>query len=171
MSRWIGFVLTSLLAVAAHCAQPLQPALQQLPDARFPVANKVVTGTLDASQIASLPRAGIRHIVNLRPAEEHPSLDEARVANEHGLEYHAIPIKGAQSLTLENAKALDRVLGEIGDEPTLLHCSSGNRVGALIAVREAWIKGKSPEEAVGIGKAWGLAGLEESVRALLEERP
>lgn len=171
MSRSIALLFASLLALAAHAAEPLEHSLRDLSNARFPTANKVVSGTLDASQIALLPEVGIRHVVNLRPPEENPTFDEARAVEDQGLEYHTLPIKGAQSLTLENARALDRILEEIGDEPALLHCSSGNRVGALIAIRAAWVQGKSPEEALTIGKRWGLKQLEEPVRTLLEARP
>ncbi len=171
MLQSIALVFASLLALAAHSAEPLEHSLRELPNARFPTANKVVSGALDASQIALLPEAGIRHVVNLRPPEENPTFDEARAVEEQGLEYHALPIKGAQSLTLGNAQALERILEEIGDEPALLHCSSGNRVGALIAIRAAWVQGKSPEEALEIGERWGLTRLAQPVRALLEAQP
>jgi uncharacterized protein (TIGR01244 family) len=166
----------ALLAILGSCALLVQAAdtratLSELPQARFPVPNRVVSGAIDASHIDLLKRAGIRHVVNLRPADENPTFDEARAVEEQGLEYHAVPVKGAQSLTRENARALDRILKEIGDEPALLHCSSGNRVGALVAVREAWINGKSPEEAVAIGKEWGLTSLDGAVRTRFEERP
>lgn len=171
MLQPIALVFTLLLAFAAHSAEPLEHSLRELPNAHFPTANKVVSGALDASQLALLSRAGIRHVVDLRPPEENPSFDEARAVEDHGLEYHALPIEGEQSLTLENAQALERILEDIGDEPALLHCSSGNRVGALIAIRAAWVQGKSPEEALEIGKRWGLTRLAQPVRALLEARP
>lgn len=171
MLRSIALVLASLLAFAANSSEPLEHALRELPNARFPTESKVVSGTLDASQIALLSRAGIRHIVNLQPPEENPTFDEARAVEDHGLEYHALPIEGAQSLTLENVQALERILEYIGDEPALLHCSSGNRVGALIALRATWIQGKSLEEALEIGERWGLIRLAQPVRALLEARP
>lgn len=169
MWRLIVIAVGSLLALAAYAAEPLERALHELPDARFPTANKVVSGAIEESHFALLRDAGIRHIVNLRPAEENPKIDEAELAREYGIEYHAIPIKGAQSLTVENARDLDRILAGIGDEPALLHCSSGNRVGALIAVREAWVKGKSAEESIAAGREWGLTRLEQPVRALLEQ--
>jgi uncharacterized protein (TIGR01244 family) len=167
----IALLFAALLVFPAHSAEPLEHSLRELPNARFPAANKVVSGALDASQIALLPGAGIRHVVNLRPPEENPTFDEARSVEDQGLEYHALPIEGAQSLTLENVQALERILEEIGDEPALLHCSSGNRVGALIAIRAAWVQGKSTEEALEIGERWGLKQLEEPVRTLLEARP
>lgn len=143
--------------------------LRDLPQVRFPAPNRVVSGALDASHLDAVQRAGIRHVVSLRPAEENPKFDEAQAVGRLGLEYHELPIEGAQSLTKENAEAFDRILKEIGDESALLHCSSGNRVGALIAIREAWIRGESPEQAIAKGKRWGLTQLEGAVRAVLEE--
>jgi hypothetical protein len=49
----------------------------------------VVSGAIDASHVATPRRAGIRHVVNLRPAEENPEFDEASVVAEQGLEYHS----------------------------------------------------------------------------------
>ena len=127
----------------------------------------MVSGTINDAHLDVIKAAGIRHVVSLRPAEENPSFDEPSAVAAHGLVFHAIPIKGPQSLTRDNAQALDDVLRQIGDEPALLHCSSGNRVGALIALREAWIKGQPAEEAIATGKRWGLAALEGAVRNTL----
>lgn len=134
-----------------------------------PQADRIVSGAIGAADIGRLRAAGIRHLINLRTVEESEGLDEARIAAGLGIAYHSIPIQGAQSLTVENARKLDAALAEAGDELTLVHCGSGNRVGALIAVREAWIRGRSTEDAVAEGKRWGLTSLEASVRGLLEK--
>lgn len=142
--------------------------LASLPHAKFPAPAKVVSGAIDGEQIEAVRDAGIRHIVNLRPAQENPQFDEAGAVEASGLQYHHLPIAGAQSLTRENVAAFDEMLEEIGDEPTLLHCASGNRVGALVALREAWVHGRPLEEAIAEGKRWGLTGLEGAVREKLE---
>lgn len=163
------FVLACVVALSTYAGSTASGLLEKLPQARMPAPNRIVSAGIDSSHMETLRRAGIRHIVNLRPAEETPDFDEARTAAEHGLVYHGIPIRGAESLTIENVRKLDRILQEIGDEPALLHCSSGNRVGALIALREAWINEQSPERALAVGREWGLTRLEPSVRALLEK--
>ncbi len=168
MLRLSLLLLAAIFGVAAHAAELDVQALRDFPEVRFPAPNRVVSGAISEAQLSALRSAGIRHVVNLRPIEENPNFDEARAAKALGLEYHAIPIEGAQSLTMENARALDRTLKEIGDEPALLHCSSGNRVGALIALREAWIVGVPVEQAIATGKKWGLTRLEQPVRALLD---
>lgn len=130
-----------------------------------------MSGAIDAADVGRIRAAGVKHVINLRTAEESAGFDEARIATGLGLDYHAIPIAGAQSLTKENAQKLDELLDQAGDELTLIHCASGNRVGALIAVREAWIKGQPTEAAIAEGKRWGLTSLEEAVRAALRDAP
>lgn len=161
-------VLTLSLAFAAFAtASTPEEILKALPQVRFPEAHRVVSGAIDEAHMQAIKASGIQHVVSLRPAEENPNFDEPSAAAAQGLEFHAIPIKGPQSLTRENAQTLDDVLAEIGEESALLHCSSGNRVGALIALREAWIKGRPTEEAIETGKRWGLAALENAVRTTL----
>lgn len=140
-----------------------------LPNLQRPQENRIVSGAIDAADIGRLRAAGIKHLINLRTVAESEGLNEAGIAAGLGIAYHSIPIQGAQSLTEENARKLDSALAEAGDELTLVHCGSGNRVGALIAVREAWMRGRSTEDALAEGKRWGLTSLETSVRGLLEQ--
>jgi uncharacterized protein (TIGR01244 family) len=162
---------TALVASAlGQAVEPVEDALSDLPRVRFPEPGRIVSGAIDARHIEALKRAGIRHVVNLRPVEENPGFDEVKVVTEHGLRYHAIAIHGPQSLTKQNVEEFDRVLAEIDNEPALIHCSSGNRVGAMIALREGWMRGASVQEAIELGKRWGLGALEAPVKALLQER-
>lgn len=143
--------------------------LGDLPNLLHPQENRIVAGAIDAADLGRLRAAGIKHVISLRTAEEVQGFDEAGIAAGLGIDYHSIPIKDAQSLTKENAAALDALLIQIGDEPTLVHCGSGNRVGGLIAVREALINGQSTDAAIAEGKRWGLTSLEGAVRTALEE--
>lgn len=158
----------SLLAIALSSHAADTDALADLPQVRFPEAHRVVSGAIDGAHVERLREAGIRHVINLRPIAENPEFDEAGIVEQHGLSYHYLPIEGAQSLTRDNVLAFDRILSEVGDEPTLIHCSTGNRVGALIALREAWVRGRDPREAIEEGRRWGLTRLEGAVRSALE---
>src|SRR5690606_38327465 len=51
--------------------------------------------------------------------------------------------------------------------PALVHCASGNRVGALAALRAAWLQGADEEAAIAEGRRWGLRSLETEVRSSL----
>lgn len=159
------FVLIGLAQVAEAGDLPID---LQLPSMRTPQPQRIVSGAIDARELGRLRAAGVKHIINLRTSEEAQGFDEAGIAAGLGLHYGSIPILGAQSLTRENAARLDELLRAAGDEPTLVHCASGNRVGALIALRAALIEGQSAEAAVAEGKRWGLTSLEGAVRTVLE---
>lgn len=128
-----------------------------------------VGGQPTAADIAAFAREGGRHVINLRPPSETPGLDEAAVATAAGLAYHNLPIAGPGDLTRANVQTLDRLLSRLEGEKTLLHCSSSNRVGALMALRAAWLHGASDEEALAIGREHGLAGLQGQVEKLLRK--
>jgi accessory colonization factor AcfC len=113
--------------------------------------------------------AGIRQVIDLRLDDETPDFDESAAVKSAGLGYRGLPIRGAGDLTLENARQLDRLIAEVGTSPTLIHCSSGNRVGALIALRSAWIQGQPVDIATAEGRRWGLKALEPAVRKILSE--
>ena len=143
--------------------------LAELHNPGHPEPHRIVSGALNASDLQRLHAAGLRHLINLRTPEETPDFDEAQVAHVLGIDYAGIPIKGPSTFTRDNAARLDDLLRRAGDEPTLIHCASGNRVGALIALRAAWIQGQPIEAAIAEGKRWGLTSLEPSVRSALEQ--
>lgn len=156
------------LAFAGAAASAEQTPEERLPKAWYPEPNRIASGALDEQTIARLEEAGIKHVINLRTTEEMAGFDEAAALASQGITYSHLPIT-AESLNKENARRLDELLEQAGAQPTLVHCASGNRVGALIALRAAWIHGRSTEEALEEGRRWGLAGLENKVRALLEQ--
>lgn len=139
-------------------------------DAIQPQPNQLVMGQPQPHELVALSRAGVRHVVNARAEGELEAWDEPRLLDELGMEYHHIPIAGADDLDREAIDHFDKVLGEIGDEPVLLHCASGNRIGALFALRAAWIDGEDSETAIEIGRAHGLTRLETVVREKLGEQ-
>jgi uncharacterized protein (TIGR01244 family) len=166
-TRVIAVVL--LLASGWTAAgEPAADALSQLPshiavDSRFHVSAQPT-----AEALVKLPAAGVRTVINLRPAGEAPHLDEKSVVEKAGMQYRSLPIDGAAGLTRDNVVAFDRLLTEAREGKVLLHCASGNRVGAMMALRARWIQGKSSEEALAIGRGSGLKGLEGDVKALLQ---
>lgn len=126
-----------------------------------------VSGQPSADQLALLPAAGIRNVIDLRPDAERPDFDERMVAVHLGLGYHPLPISGAQDLTRANVEAFDELLERNEGEGVLMHCASGNRVGAMMALRARWVQGKSVQESLAIGRASGLTGLAPDVERLV----
>lgn len=127
----------------------------------------LVSGQPTQEQLDTLASEGVKHVVNLRPASEQ-SWSEQKKVQSLGMKYISIPVSGADDLTVENARKLDAALTLIGKEPALIHCASGNRVGALMAISEAKLKGKSDRAAIRTGKKWGLTKLEPVVRKKLK---
>jgi protein tyrosine phosphatase (PTP) superfamily phosphohydrolase (DUF442 family) len=98
--------------------------------------------------------------------DERGTKGEPEKIAELGMRYVSIPVDGKAGLNEENAAALAAALDE-ADRPVLVHCGSGNRVGALLAVKAFWLDGASAEEALEIGLAGGVTRLEPMVRELL----
>ena len=88
---------------------------------------------------------------------------------EAGLNYVHIPIAGADSLTRGAAYALQQVL-LTSPTTVLVHCSSANRAGALIALADAWFGSRDIENALALGRDAGMSALEPTVRVMLGVR-
>lgn len=139
-----------------------------LPEGRAPLPGVITGGQPDAAQLAALAEAGYRTVVDLRsPGEPYSPEDERATLESLGLAYVSIPVAGPEGLTEESARALSAVLAEEDAYPIAIHCASGNRVGALLALEAAWIDGAPAAEALALGLDAGLTGLEPKVRELL----
>jgi protein tyrosine phosphatase (PTP) superfamily phosphohydrolase (DUF442 family) len=112
---------------------------------------------------------GIQHVVNLRPSSEQ-DWNEGEIVEALGMSYHQVDVAGADDLSLANAQKFGTLINSFGSEPYFVHCASGNRVGALIAINEAIANGKDIEEAIEIGKQWGLKGLAHKVRSVFQNQ-
>lgn len=158
-SRFLLCLLLSAMAfasVAAEFAQP-RPGLH-------------TGGQPDSQELADLARQGVHTIIDLRGAEEARGLDERAEAERLGLRYVALPIAGKQDLTAANAAALHALLTQHQDG-VLLHCASGNRVGALLALAAFQQQGLAPEAALQLGREAGLKSLEPFVVEQLGLQP
>ncbi|MCF3971901.1 fused DSP-PTPase phosphatase/NAD kinase-like protein, partial [Pseudomonas aeruginosa] len=81
-------------------------------------------------ELKRLKDDGVRTVIDLRGPQEDRGYDEAREVEALGMSYIALPISGKEDISAEKAQALHALLqGREGE--VLLHCASGNRVGAL----------------------------------------
>ncbi len=132
-----------------------------------PVDGITSAGQPDAQALNVFAESGYAIVIDMRGPDEDRGMDDWVGAVEAtGMEYIAFPLVGKGAISLENAAKLDAMLEEI-DGPVLLHCGSGNRVGALLALRES-LNGASDEEALAHGKDAGMTRLEPLVREVLE---
>lgn len=125
------------------------------------------SGQPTEAQLATLAEQGFVAIIDLRGAGENRGFDEAAAAEAAGLDYSPLPIPNAEAINSENALKLGELLDQF-EGPVVVHCGSGNRVGALVALLEA-DRGASTEEALEAGRAAGLTRLEGVVRQRLED--
>lgn len=160
-----GFALVMFSVLAACGGKPLdKDAISQLEIKNLKEVGEGVysSGQPTQIQLDRLAKAGIKHIVNLRTADE-LDFDEADFSKQSGLQYHSIPVNGGTGVTHQNAKLLTAKLAELKGEPVLVHCGSGNRVGALVALDTA-MNGEDIDRSIELGKEWGLTTLEALVR-------
>ena len=125
----------------------------------------VSTGQPDKDTLAIAADAGITTIIDLRTAGEDRGIDEEAETVGNGMTYVSFPIAGTGDMTMEKAAEFDALLAKI-DGPVLMHCGSGNRVGAMFALR-ASLKGASSEEALRVGDQAGLTRSRDAVEEKL----
>ncbi|MBT4738976.1 MAG: hypothetical protein HOH20_10270 [Rhodospirillaceae bacterium] len=123
-------------------------------------------GQPSITDLAALKQKGFGTVISLRTEGEDPGYDEAAEAEALGLTYINIPVGVETGLDLETAQLLRSTIAQ-SKAPALVHCGSGNRVGALYAIGAFEIDGKSLEEALAIGRDAGLTRLEPKVREIL----
>ncbi|HEV7272215.1 beta-lactamase hydrolase domain-containing protein [Pseudoxanthomonas sp.] len=156
----LALLLSTLLAgglsLAAHATDFTQPR-----------AGLHTGGQPSLEDLARVQSQGVRTVIDLRGAQEDRGYDAAAEARRLGMAYVALPIAGKDDISPANARALQDLLkAQEGD--VLLHCASGNRVGALLALGAA-LEGASQEDALTLGRAAGLTSLEPVVLEQLAE--
>lgn len=155
-----------LAPVRAETAEASMHQHATVPNARQPRDGLITGGQPDAAAWKQLAAQGVRTVVNLRSPAEMGERNEAAEVAAAGLAYREVPVVGADDITEAKGRELWSLLqGESGT--VLVHCASGNRVGALIALGAAKAGGMAPQAALELGKASGLTGAEPRVRELL----
>lgn len=132
-----------------------------------PVTGVTACGLPGPEDLRAAHAQGARMIVNLCASHE-LSFDEQALAASLGLGYANIPIRGTQDLTKEAALRLAAVVDSPSNRPVVVHCASGNRVGAMFALKAFYGEGATVEAALQAGRAAGLKTMEAAVREILE---
>lgn len=132
-----------------------------------PVDGVTSTGQPTEAALKIIADSGYVAVIDLRTAAEERGIDEPAAVEANGMTYISLPIDGATGVTFDNASKLEQYLAGF-EGPVLVHCGGGNRVGALLALRQSQ-KGADDEAAVAYGIAGGLTRLEPRVREVLSE--
>lgn len=137
-----------------------------LPNLKMPRDGVYSCGQPTPGQLESLRDQGVKTIINLRGPGEN-DWDERRAVEQLGMTYHAIPIAGPGDINEQNARCLSEIMEDAAARPVLIHCGSGNRVGALYALKAFHCDDCAAEEAVSAGREAGMTQLEPFVRQCL----
>ena len=138
-----------------------------LPNAHLPEFNLCTGGRPRPQHLHQAQRGGVHTVIDLCSPSERCDYDERRLVESLGMNYLNIPIGGPTDLNHANARKLAEALQNTHGAPTLLHCSTGNRAGALLALKAHFIDHCSTESALAIGRSAGLQILELEVRCIL----
>ena len=173
--RAFSILLLAGLALAA-CSSPDSdaptgpdvPALG-IRNLSAPMPNVLCSGQPTKEQFDRLAAAGVTHVLHLRTKGERGTGWEEDRAAAAGVAFERLEIAGADGLTRENVEAFARKLDGYGDGVVLVSCGSSNRVGAMFALKAAWLDGKDKAEAMAIGERAGMKSLTAAVDKLLAE--
>ena len=136
-----------------------------IPNAVMPFDDLLIGGQPTQDDLRLAAEEGYTTVVNLRPDDELPAwYTRSFMEDELGLQYYRISVADANDVTEENAEELAAIVDDADLFPVLMHCSSGNRVGALFAARAYFLAGDDVEQALEVGRTLGLTELEEPLR-------
>lgn len=140
--------------------------LSYLPNFLQPNANTIVTGDFVEADVAAIQSAGVEHVINFL-ADDEMTFDEKAAFESAGIAYTHLPIASEDDLRQVTMMAFDKTLRQYHGKKTLMHCKTGNRVGAAVALRAGWLRGRKMDTALAQGKAHGLTGWEAQVNKRL----
>lgn len=172
--------MTRLLSTAALVCLPafalggeIPPSVDGALITNYVIARPGVAsgGQPSGEGLARLKELGFRTVINLRTADENGFVDEKAVLEGQGLRYVHVPLTAA-TLSDADVRAVRAVLDDAAAGPVLIHCASGNRVGAVWAVIQGQ-QGKTLDEAEAEGRRLGMKGgaMTSAVRRLLGALP
>nr|WP_231101469.1 sulfur transferase domain-containing protein [Pseudoalteromonas luteoviolacea] len=120
------------------------------------ISEKLIVGGQPTEQdLIALKSHGIKRVVNCIPDYEQ-KWNEQAVVSQLGMEYLGVGFDRTSGITIANAQTLFATLKTCSDQPTFLHCLTGNRIGILIAVYHYFLLGKPEKEAISEGLFWGM---------------
>lgn len=156
-----------VLLLAAGCASTRPEATTQKVAVVEALPGLYTAGQPAPGDWDAIAARGITTVVNLRTAEELAGRDEAAEVRAAGLRYLEIPVAGADGITVDNARRLHEALAPSHGQ-ALVHCASGNRAGALLALEQAQFDGVPAETALGLARKAGMTSTEPQLRKALD---
>jgi protein tyrosine/serine phosphatase len=119
--------------------------------------------------IARLKSLGVRTIVNLRGETSLVTL-EAREAQEAGLRYFSVPMRGLGRPTDEQLKRILGLIDQSDNWPVFVHCKAGqDRTGLVVACQRIARAGWTAERAIHEAMDLGMMKIEFAMRSFIRD--
>ncbi len=126
----------------------------------------------DQQALQQAQQQGVTTVINLRGADE-LDWDEAAAVKALGMNYHNVGISKKGPGFDDAAMAqITQLIHEQKGAPVFVHCSSGNRASAWLAVHMAHDHQMTVDESIRLAKKAGLtkAPLEKRIRGYLQQQ-
>ena len=130
--------------------------------------NEVISfGQPNQSEVDAFVEDGVTLVVDLRGPNENRGYDEQSYLNSINTAYYSLPVIDEGDINFDNARLLQTLIND-ADGKVLVHCGSGNRVGALMSLIGS-LEGMDKQEAIEFGIQNRLGGLINTVNQVIEE--
>lgn len=126
-----------------------------LKNAGQPLPDLATAGQPEVEHLERLAEVGYKTVIDLREPSENRGLDETEAIRRAGMEYVNIPV-GHENVDDETFGRFRELMTDPERRPALIHCSSANRVGALLIPYLILDEGETPELALEIASRVGL---------------
>lgn len=167
--------VTALLCAILVLAAPSAFAEQEdhgLRSAKHPEPGLLFGGQPTEEQLEAMAADGLAFVLDLRAEGENRGFDEQAALQSLDVPYLNLPVDAER---LEQPETFERFIEAMQklDGPALVHCASGNRVGALYYAYLVAGKGEDREAARARARENGLrsAALEKAVDRYLDSKP
>ncbi len=142
----------------------------------YKFGNVYMSAQPSEEDFAKLREAGVATVINLRMPEENTKFDEAKVLAGMGVDpanYHNPGFNSASTLVDPIFLRVRHLLNSKSEEPVLVHCASGNRVGAVWMAHRILDDGVPYEQALEEAKTIGMKpeAFEARVKEYVESKP
>ncbi len=140
------------------------PAKLDLDNACLPEPGILAGGCPSDRDLARLKQAGVNTVLDLRETREWNGDDFAGRVKQAGLRFLQLPVSGLETVDEGKTRQFWTYWNDAQLKPMLVHCASGNRVGAMLALA-AYRHGKvNARDALKRGLAAGLKAAEPTIR-------
>jgi protein tyrosine phosphatase (PTP) superfamily phosphohydrolase (DUF442 family) len=162
-----GLAAPILLAAAAPAADDtLLTQLAGVQNACRPYPWLVTGGQPSPEALEAVAKAGFVDIFDLRAADEPRGFDEPAIARSLKLVYHSIPVTPADFGDSTITAFRHHLAAHGPEKPMVIHCASGNRVGAALLPWLVLDRGLSEEAALEMARTMGLHSPDLTKRAM-----